>query len=355
MNATRERVQEILISGFPHWSQIDVNGMTRFLFWFFEEHVRHDSNYVVAAASELWSYTKERAQAQGKAWNEIRPGFVRYPLTNWGSVAVRFKNLYSDNNLLKIAKSKQQDLQHYVMMQEAFELIPDFNPSSTLEKVAGFINEIELNVRFTKAQAPVWSVMKEVAEELVEETVEVFWDEVRLRCLESRIPMSDDNWRQMKLRIRDRINTQARGSEGMLQMVSAEEMALRKLLNVVEKLDENIHNQLRSDVNEIFAEYELPDEFKDEVFVIVKLVIQKLSDPGNSLNGDYLYSKYEDEVDELVTMLSDFDRSYFDDIMNDTFLTGTSLLVKACLLVLLSILKDLNEEEMKILKDWIHA
>lgn len=349
MNATRERVKEILASGFPHWSQVDVNGMTRFLFWFFEEHVRHDSNYVVAAASELWSYTKERAQTQGKAWNEIRPGYVRYPLTNWGSVAARFKNLYSDNNLLKIAQSKQQNLQHYVMMQEAFELIPEFNQSSTLDKVADFIKEIELSVRFTKTQAPVWYTMKEVAEELAGETVEDFWEEVKLRCLENNIHMSKPNWRKIKERISDRINAQARGSGGMLQMVSAEELALRKLLNVVSDI------QLNNDINRILSEYQLPDSFRNDVSIIVKLVIQMLRAPSGAIGKDYIHSKFEEEVDELVSILQDFDRSNLDGILKDASLIDTSLLVKASLLVLLSILKDLNEEEMKILKDWIHA
>lgn len=349
MNATRERVKEILASGFPHWSQVDVNGMTRFLFWFFEEHVRHDSNYVVAAASELWSYTKERAQTQGKAWNEIRPGYVRYPLTNWGSVAARFKNLYSDNNLLKIAQSKQQNLQHYVMMQEAFELIPEFNQSSTLDKVADFIKEIELSVRFTKTQAPVWYTMKEVAEELAGETVEDFWEEVKLRCLENNIHMSKPNWRKIKERISDRINAQARGSGGMLQMVSAEELALRKLLNVVSDI------QLNNDINRILSEYQLPDSFRNDVSIIVKLVIQMLRAPSGAIGKDYIHSKFEEEVDELVSILQDFDRSNLDGILKDASLIDTSLLVKTSLLVLLSILKDLNEEEMKILKDWIHA
>lgn len=354
MNTTAEKVKEILVAGFPHWSQLDVDRMTKFLSWYFKEHTKNDGNYVVAATSALWSYTKERARAHNKDWHEVRPGYVRYPLTNWGRVTDQFNNLYIDANLRKLTEKNQLNLEHVTMMRETFEMLPEFDARSSADKVADYIRKVDAIMRFTKAEAPVWYTMKEVAEELVGETVEDFWEEVKLRCLENDIHMSPANWRQIKKRILDRMNTQALGAKDMLQMVSSEEPVLRKLLKVVERL-ENSDNQLRSDVNEILSEYALPDAFKDEVFVIVKLVIQKLREPSNSLAGDYDYSKYEEEVDELVSILQDFDQSYFDNILKDTLLTDTSLLVKACLLVLLSILKDLNEEEINILKDRIHA
>jgi len=351
-----EQVNIGLASLFPHWNEGEISRFTRFLLWFFKDQTALDGNYVIQIPSHLFEYAKRQVDSGKKQWKDIRPGYLRKALENWSSVAQEFKNFYSDDDLRKINSKKKPDLEAIRWIRDSFRVvIPDFDLPSSVDKILNFINHIDRSVKFTSKQVPVWLVMKEVAEELAEESVEVFWEEVELRCLENNIHMSPENWRQMKKRILDRINAQARGSKGMLHMVSAEELALRKLLNVLERLDENSDDQLRSDVNEILSEYALPDAFKDEVFVIVKLVIQKLREPSNSLAGDYDYSKYEEEVDELVSILQDFDQSYFDNILKDTLLTDTSLLVKACLLVLLSILKDLNEEEINILKDWIHA
>jgi hypothetical protein len=353
MKTTAERVKEILGAGFPHWSQWDVDGLTPFLMAFFKEQTKKDPSYVVAATSELYSYFEEKVVGRGKIEKrDVGPGLIVYHLKRFTKESERLKSLYKNKRTYELQIQNLED--NINAVNEIESAFSSHNNFESLDAIRAYMKEIDSIVTFSRKQMPAWAIMREVSEELVQgATLEVFWLEVKARCIEDGIVIKDkdDQWRQLKKRILDRINAKARGTEGMLQMVSvsAEELALRKLLNVVSDIQRN------NDINRILSEYQWPDSFRNDVSIIVKLVIQMLRAPSGAIGKDYIHSKFEEEVDELVSILQDFDRSNLDGILKDASLTDTSLLVKASLLVLLSILKDLNEEEMKILKDWIHA
>ncbi len=347
MDLTIKRVKEILIEAFPHWSQWDVDGLASFLMAFFKEEIKKDASYVVAATSELYSYFEEKVVGQGKIEKrDVRPGLVVHYLKSYPSFTKELKTLYKDKKLEEYYKQKYQEIDAVLVIEEVFSRYLDVD---SMDPIVAFIEAIDAQVPFTKSQMPFWAIMREVAFECKGAPVEYFWIMVKERCLEGGIATNDVQWRQMKSRILRRIQNYGSAAAGMLQMVSAEELAIRKLLNVVSDIQRN------NDINRILSEYQWPDPFRNDVSIIVKLVIQILSAPNGYVSKDDIHSKYEEEVEELVSILQDFDQSYFNDIFKDTFLTDTSLLVKACLLILLPILKDLNEEEMKILKDWIHA
>jgi hypothetical protein len=254
MKTTAERVKEILVAGFPHWSQWDVDGLTPFLMAFFKEQTKKDPSYVVAATSELYSYFEEKVVGRGKIEKrDVGPGLIVHHLKRFTKESERFKSLYKNKRTYKLQIQNLED--NINAVNEIESAFSSHNNFESLDAIRAYMKEIDSIVTFSRKQMPAWAIMREVSEQLVQgATLGVFWLEVKARCIEDGIVIKDkdDQWRQMKKRILDRINAKARGSEGMLQMVSvsAEELALRKLLNVVAKLEEQSQNFTNTDLEQ---------------------------------------------------------------------------------------------------------
>lgn len=250
MKSTIEKVKEVLIGAFPHWSQWDVDGLASFLMAFFKEEIKKDDSYVVAATSELYSYFEEKVIGQGKIEKrDVRPGLVVHYLNRYPSFTMKLKGLYKNKSLMESYNQRCQEVEATTEIEAAYTQHLEF---VSLDAIKEFIKRIDAAVPFTKSHAPVWAIMREVANELEGAPLEYFWIMVKERCLEGGVANNPEQWRQMKKRILDRINSQAKGAQGMLGMVSvsAEERALRKLLNVLERLDEKSKNFMNTDLEE---------------------------------------------------------------------------------------------------------
>lgn len=248
MKSTIEQVKEVLIGAFPHWSQWDVDGLASFLMAFFKEEIKKDDSYVVAATSELYSYFEEKVIGQGKIEKrDVRPGLVVHYLNRYPSFTMKLKGLYKNKSLMESYNQRCQEVEATTEIEAAYTQHLEF---VSLDAIKEFIKRIDAAVPFTKSHAPVWAIMREVANELEGAPLEYFWIMVKERCLERCVATSPEQWRQMKSRILKSIKTYGSGTEGMLQMVSAEELALRKLLNVVAKLEEQSQNFSNTDLEQ---------------------------------------------------------------------------------------------------------
>jgi len=256
-----------------------------------------------------------------------------------------------DNAISKYHKGKKWTFVSEEDAQDT-ELMKDFDRKNTSESIRLFQQEIQ-RLKLPKNQLRLVEIMIELCEKdhfLFRD----FMEEVREAA--SRLGVNYTYFRKLHERLRKNASGNERLEESLMSfgVYDRREKEMNEFLAFFFNLesDKFYEDDLRRDVKEILAEFNLPELFLDDVVIIIKLVLERLDYPVEILSDDYYFSKFQKEVDDLIEILNGFEQA--NENMYD-FPMDLPVLLEACLLVLLNILNAINEEEMKRFKKIIYA
>jgi hypothetical protein len=218
---SKNQITEILKKTFPHWTDKQISDFEKFLTSSFTNVTNKDFDVILTNLNDSILTVIRKYDIQSTQPGRLRTIYKRMLF-----------NIYDQNK----RKSPLKELGEY--FEERYDGLDEIN---SIEKIQNFFRVIRKSNALTKAFDPLCEHLEIVSLKLIEELNENsetwkrkdFWDEVELSLKKSGIVYSDENFRQLQSRLKNRLIERLPDAEGLLHLHKdnkEEEKALQQLL-----------------------------------------------------------------------------------------------------------------------------
>lgn len=234
MDKIKVHIKNLLASEFPAWEAKDIDSLSIGLISdYLSKNFGDDSLILSGLYEAILSAKKAKVNI-----DEINPGYIRSIFLQ--KVVKLWEPLYKrpDNVITVAIENKSESDEESESSTDLFlnslqEQFADFDAQTSLQKIRQFAKNIIASNELSKKELKVFNCIIQVAENdalfpAINEAnkkwnIKDFWNEVKSELNKEGIWLNDSDFRTTKHRIRERINTKLRDSEGFLHHITKEQ------------------------------------------------------------------------------------------------------------------------------------
>lgn len=290
MDKIKVHIKNLLASEFPAWTPKDIDSLSVGLISdYLKKNFGDDSLIISGLYEAILAAKKARKNVE-----EINPGYIRSIFLQkvvklWEDIYKRPDNFTS----VAVENNSESDEESEISTTDLFpnslqEQLLDFDAQTSLQKIRQFAENIIASKELSKKELEVFNCIIQVAKNdalfpAINETnkkwnIKDFWNEVKSELNKEGIWLNESDFRTIKHRIRVRINTKLRDSEGFLHHITKEQL------------------QEFSSSSTFLRAYRLSDEELDKMIWLKKEVFEK---NGFSFDPNRFPEVYYDDYDKV--------------------------------------------------------
>ncbi len=270
MDKIKIHIRNLLANEFPAWTPKDIDSLSVGLISdYLKKNFGDDSLIISGLYEAILAAKKARKNVE-----EINPGYIRSIFLQkvvklWEDIYKRPDNFTS----VAVENNSESDEESEISTTDLFpnslqEQLLDFDAQTSLQKIRQFAKNIIASNELSDKELKVFKCIVQAAENdalfpAINETnkkwnIKDFWNEVKSELNKEGIWLNDSDFRTTKHRIRGRINTKLRDSEGFLHQFTKEQL-----------------ESVFSSSSTFLRAYRLSDEELDKMIWLKKEVFEK--------------------------------------------------------------------------------
>jgi hypothetical protein len=228
MKRQKEIIQALKIR-FPHFNENQFQSAAQWISRAFYRELSESPNMGTSIVENIFQYFVDEAKKSGRNFEDLSFGYAIKGAKKWTKVA----NIFRGYDVCSFDERFDR-LENFQCISLVIEGC--IGQNSSADKRLEFIRLVEKEVNFTKTEASIWIIMKEISEDFINEGVFDFWSEVWFRVDRERVDIGKRYFDTLKSRIIEKIkNHSPRAIEALYYV--PHQVELEKLLRALEQLD----------------------------------------------------------------------------------------------------------------------